>query len=211
MPRWHLIWPDLMSPNRLARLLSLGILALLLMLIWALDRVADSVDTSVVVDLSRVDFVAEKITALRFGEDGAQTLHLSAGGVRHVPQDDATQFTEVALHVSRPGEPGTSVTAQSARSVHRAAEVFLDGEVKMRREADARHDALTVHTHSLRINTQSQFAQTDAPVEVWLGQSRASATGLMADKETGTVELKSKVRMTYVPKKRPRSATDLLR
>jgi len=200
-----------MSHNRLARLLSLGILVLLLALIWALDRVADSVEASSAVDLSRVDFIAEKISVLRFGAEGSQNLQLSAGSVRHVPQDDATQFADATLVISRPGEAKTTITAQSARSVHRASEVFLDGEVKMRREADAKLDALTVHTRRLRIDAQAQIAQTDAPVEVLMGKSRANATGLIVNKGAGTVELKSKVRMSYVPKKRPRSAADLLR
>jgi LPS export ABC transporter protein LptC len=198
-----------MSHNRLARLLSLGILTLLLVLIYALDRVADSVESASPADLSRVDFVAEKISALRFGPDGSQSMQLTAGSVRHVPQDDATRFADVALEVSRPGEAKMTMSAQSARSVHRAAEVLLDGEVKMRREADARLDALTVHTRRLWIDTQAQTAQTDALVEVWLGQSHARAQGLVAS--AGAVELKSKVRMSYVPKKRPRSVADGLR
>ena len=155
-----------MSHNRLARLLSLGILVLLLALIWALDRVVDSVEASSAVDLSRVDFIAEKISVLRFGAEGSQNLQLSAGSVRHVPQDDATQFADATLVISRPGEAKTTITAQSARSVHRASEVFLDGEVKMRREADAKLDALTVPPRRLRIDAQAQIAQTDAPVEV---------------------------------------------
>jgi lipopolysaccharide export system protein LptC len=199
-----------MSHNRLARLLSLGIFALLLALIYALDRVADSVDSASPVDLARVDFVAEKITAQRFAADGSQSLYLAAGSVRHVPKDDATQFANATLIVSRPGEAKTTVTANSARSVHRASEVFLDGEVLMQREADARLDAMTVRTSELRIDTQTQLAQTDAPVEVRIGKSRANATGLIANKETGTVELKSKVRISYVPKKHLRSTADLL-
>lgn len=198
-----------MSPSFVARLLSLSILGALLALIWALDHVADSVEPAAAADLSRVDFIADKITALRFGADGQPALKLGSGSVRHIPQDDTTQFFAVEMVVSHPGEAQTRVTATQARTVHRAAEVFLDGEVHLVRDADSKNDALSVKTSRLWVDTHSQLARTDDQVEVIWGKNQATAVGMVADKQAGVVELKSKVRMTYVPKNRPRGAAGL--
>lgn len=198
-----------MSQSFLARLLSFGILLLLAALIWVLDRAAELPDDAKGSDLSKSDFVAERIAASRFGPNGVQVMSLSASGVRHIPLNDTTQFIETRLVLDQPGEPRVQVLARQAHTLQRGAEVWLSGDVELRRAGDVRYEPLRVTTREIYVDTQKRIARSSAPVEIQLGKSRASAVGFVADAAKQSVELKSKVRMTYVPKNRTRDLAEL--
>ena len=184
-----------------SRSLPLLLTCLIAGLIWMLNRAAELPQDLPVISAQEPDLMTGKTQVRRFDPQGNLVSTLLANEARHLPQDDTMLFEQPRLVQTKPGMPAMTLAGERARTVNRAAEVWLYGAVEMRRAPDAKNPELVIRTRDMHVNTETQVARSSAPVTAEMGAHRARAVGFVADNRNETLQLLSQVSMTYVPNK----------
>jgi LPS export ABC transporter protein LptC len=78
-------------------------------------------------------------------------------------------------------------------------DVQLTGNVVVTGQAPGSGDPITLATETMRINTPTEFIETDAPVRLQWSGHRIDAVGMRADLKAGTLRLESKVHGAFSP------------
>jgi LPS export ABC transporter protein LptC len=79
-------------------------------------------------------------------------------------------------------------------------DVQLDGNVVLKGQAPGTGEPITLSTETMRINTPTEFIETDAPVRLRWSGHQLDALGMRADLKAGTLRLESKVHGTFTPR-----------
>jgi lipopolysaccharide export system protein LptC len=190
------------------RSLTTWVLPLLLLvivgsLIWVLSRVATNVALPNRVDLNAPDLIANEGTLVRFDEVGLKRSYLVASRVTHVPAEDTMLFESPVLTQTQVGKPTIVVVGTRARSIHKASETWFYEATQLRRAPYANNAELIIDGRDIWIDGNAEIAKSDQFFIAKMGQSHAEAVGFVANNKLETLELKSKVKMTYVPIPRP--------
>ncbi|AMC36469.1 LPS export ABC transporter periplasmic protein LptC [Janthinobacterium sp. B9-8] len=181
------------------RLLPLALVVLLGSLTWLLDRAASLPGSAVAINANQPDMLVDKATAVRFGEDGRPLSLLTATHVSHLPAGDITWLEKPHLRYTAPDQPRLEVTGERAKSIKQGSEVWFPGMVKMVRSASATQAELTINGRDMRVLPQEGLASSEAPAIAVMGTYVIESVGFIADSKAETLELKSKVRMSYEP------------
>jgi lipopolysaccharide export system protein LptC len=72
-------------------------------------------------------------------------------------------------------------------------DVQLNGNVRVTGQAPGNGAPITLSTETMRINTPTEFIETDAPVQLRWSGHELDAVGMRADLKAGTLSLESKV------------------
>ena len=191
------------------RSLTTWVLPLLLLLIvgsliWALSRVATNLALPNRVDLNAPDLIANEGTLVRFDEVGLKRSRLVASRVTHVPAQDTMLFESPVLTHTQVNKPKVVVVGTRARSIHKASETWFYDATQLRRAPYDNNAELIIDGRDIWVDGNAEIAKSDQFVTARTGQSHAEAVGFVLNNKLETLELKSKVKMTYVPI--PRSA-----
>lgn len=191
------------------RSLTTWVLPLLLLLIvgsliWALSRVATNLALPNRVDLNAPDLIANEAELLRFDEAGLKRSRLVASRVTHVPAQDTLLYESPVLTQTQASKPTIVVIGTRARSIHKASETWFYDATQLRRAPYDNHAELIIDGRDIWIDSHAEIAKSAQFVTAKTGQNHAEAVGFVLDNKLETLELKSKVKMTYVPI--PRSA-----
>ena len=79
-------------------------------------------------------------------------------------------------------------------------DVELNGNVRVTGPPQGGVEPLSLTTESLRINTPTEFIETDAPVKLRWSGHELDALGMQADLKAGTLSLESDVNGHFFPK-----------
>ncbi|MBS1156945.1 MAG: lptC [Proteobacteria bacterium] len=186
----------------LTRLMPLLLAAALGGLVWLLNWAVEIPNEARAPAANLPDLIAERARLQRYDQQGLRVTVLTASRVQHIPQDDTMLFDQPWLEQTKPGLPKITVFSDRAKTIQRASELWLFGQVEMRRAADGKNAELAIHTRDMHVDTETQVARSSAPVTAEMGLNRARAVGFVADNKNETLELLSQVSMTYVPQKR---------
>jgi LPS export ABC transporter protein LptC len=158
-------------------------------------------------------YAAIDAVVVETGFDGKERYRLNAKVIRQQMDSEVIDLEglEMDYHPGAqsriPGEsPNPAANAEkwhlkSDRGQVRAAgdDVQLDGNVTVTGQTPGSGAPLSLVTETLRINTPTEFIETDAPVKLnWSGH-RIDAVGLKADLKAGTLRLESKVHAVFTP------------
>lgn len=190
------------------RSLTTWVLPLLLLLIvgsliWALSRVATNLALPNRVDLNAPDLIANEGTLVRFDEVGLKRSRLVASRVTHVPAQDTMLFESPVLTHTQVNKPKVVVVGTRARSIHKASETWFYDATQLRRAPYDNNAELIIDGRDIWVDGNAEIAKSDQFVTARTGQSHAEAVGFVLNNKLETLELKSKVKMTYVPTPRP--------
>lgn len=190
------------------RSLTTWVLPLLLLvivgsLIWVLSRVATNLALPNRVDLNAPDLIANEATLVRFDEVGLKRSRLVASRVTHVPAEDTMLFESPVLTHTQASKPTIVVIGTRARSIHKASETWFYDATQLRRSPYGNSAELIIDGSDIWIDGNAEIAKSDQFVIARTGPSHAEAVGFVANNKLETLELKSKVKMTYVPTPRP--------
>ncbi|MEN9659249.1 LPS export ABC transporter periplasmic protein LptC [Iodobacter fluviatilis] len=185
------------------RLLPLALVLLLGGLTWLLDRAATLPSAAYAVNSDQPDMLVDSATAVRFGEDGRPVSQLTATHVSHLPVGDITWLEKPHLRYTAAEQPRLDVTGERAKSIKQGSEVWFPGAVKMVRAASGTQAELVINSRDMQVLPQQGIASSDAPVHAVMGTYVVESVGFIANSNTETLELKSKVRMSYEPLRTP--------
>jgi lipopolysaccharide export system protein LptC len=185
------------------RLLPLALVLLLGGLTWLLDRAATLPSAAYAVNSDQPDMLVDSATAVRFGEDGRPVSQLTATHVSHLPAGDITWLEKPHLRYTAAEQPRLDVTGERAKSIKQGSEVWFPGPVKMVRAASGTQAELVINSRDMQVLPQQGLASSEAPVHAVMGTYVVESVGFIANSNTETLELKSKVRMSYEPLRTP--------
>ncbi|MFU2486161.1 LPS export ABC transporter periplasmic protein LptC [Thauera sp. WH-1] len=171
--------------------------------VW-LERITRIEEPAFIGEQTGPDFVAEHTRVVGFGEDGRQRYELIAERLEHFPAGDITRLHQPQLRM-QDEQRETRITAARADVSPGGERVDLAGEVKVRRPGAGDELPLALDSETLTVWPDAHRAETDSPVVLVRGASRATALGMRADNLFGTLELTGEVR-TFMPRRQGSSS-----
>ena len=146
------------------------------------------------------DLMVENFSARALGEDGRVLYTLAARKMVHYPDDDSAQLESVKLEAFEPRQAPMRATADQGRLEQGGERVWIEGNVVVVREGDARGEATRLTTDSLLVLPDQGIARTSSPVTLLSPSGRVDATGLEINNRARTLRM-DRVRATYKPAK----------
>jgi len=153
-------------------------------------------------------YAARDAVVIETGYDGRERYRLNARVIRQQSESGAIDLEQLQMDY-HPGAQGAvpgerPVDAQAAAATwhlksdkgqvqSNGDDVQLNGNVQVTGPAPGSDLPLTLTTETMRINTPTEFIETEAPVRVRWSGNVLDAVGMEADLKSGNVRLKSAV------------------
>lgn len=187
-----------LSSTRLFPLLLMVTLALLSF--W-LERTAREEPVQDVQRRHDPDYTVERFTITDFSRDGVPLSTLSGVKMVHYPDDDSTELAAPRLVHNRPDEPRLVLSAERGALSRDAAEIFLNDNVQLLREAGQGLPEARVRTSYLQVERERALARTDREVRVDERGRTLVGQGMEYDNLAGQLQLHSQVRGRFEVKR----------
>lgn len=159
-------------------------------------------------------YAARDAQIVETGYDGQERYRLNAAFIRQQGESGVIELDQIEMHYHpaaqgdvageqpvRPVRPGDVWNLRADRGVVRANgdDVQLTGNVQVTGPAPGSGVPLKLTTERMRINTPTEFIETDAPVSlVWSGHT-LTGVGMQADLKAGKLRLESDVHGEFLP------------
>ena len=144
------------------------------------------------------DLIVESFNAKKLGEDGRVLYTLAAKKMVHYPDDDSALLESVTLEAFEPKQPRMTLTADHGRREQKGERVWVEGNVVITRDGDAKNESARLMTDKLLVLPDDGIARTRSEVRMESASSHAVAAGLELDNRARTLKL-DRVRATYKP------------
>jgi lipopolysaccharide export system protein LptC len=152
------------------------------------------------------DLMVENFNARKLAENGEVRYTLAARKMTHFPDDDSALLENVKLEAFEPRQPKLSATANRGRLEQGGDRVWIEGNVVVVREGDARAATSRLTTEKLLVLPDEGIARTSEPVMLQSADGNAHANGLELDNRARTMRLE-RVRATFKPAAMRRGAS----
>lgn len=150
------------------------------------------------------DYIITKMQQNKLDKTGKLQYTLTAGEVRHYPDDDSTDITVPNLVYLSPAKPKLTISAQSAQVSSEGETVFLRDDVRIKRDPTPVRAALFGYMPDLTIQTEEETASTQSTVLFTQGSSWLKGTGMHIDNKTQTFVLESRAAGQFESRKAPK-------
>lgn len=147
------------------------------------------------------DLIVENFSARKLGEDGRVLYTLVAKKMVHYPDDDSSLLETLNFDAYQPRQPRVNITAERGRLEKGGDQVWVEGNVVVRREAAERVEPLKITTDRLLLLPDEGIARTSSEVVMESPSSRATAAGLELNNKERTTKM-DRVRATLKPRER---------
>jgi lipopolysaccharide export system protein LptC len=144
------------------------------------------------------DLIVENFRARKLGVDGKVLYTLAARKMVHYPDDDSSLLETLNFDAYQPRQPRVNITAERGRLEKGGDQVWIEGNVVVKRDADERVEPLRIFTDRLLVLPDEGIARTSSEVRMESPSGHAIAAGLEMNNTERTVKLNS-VRSTYKP------------
>jgi lipopolysaccharide export system protein LptC len=134
------------------------------------------------------DLMVENFDARKLAEDGSVQYTLVAKKMVHYPDDDSALLESVTLEAFEPQQPKMTITADHGRLEQGGDRVWIEGNVVIIREADARTEKARVTTDKLLVLPDEGKASTTSEVHLEMPSLRADSLGVEIDNRDRTLE-----------------------
>lgn len=185
-----------MSPRGIALTVVLTIAALGSWYLARLDRVDDDIKPSQ--DNSHRGYYLKSARILGTGPDGNMLYEILA---EHAEQqsDSSIEFTDVMINYSPDSDVPWTLNADKALIDQDQQRLRLTGHVlAISNEGFAGRDT-EIRTEVLDLDPEKFVAETDARVQIRIGERSLTATGMLASLKENQLELRSNVSGKFLP------------
>ncbi len=187
------------SVHNLYPVIALALLAAATVWLERITRVAEAPAAALAAD--KPDFTADHTRILGFGEDGRQRYELVADRLIHFPVSDITALEQPRLLMYSEGRE-VRLDSVSGEVSPGGEQVDLAGDVHVWRSGDPGRSETTFASEKLRVWPDENRAETDTPVVLTQGETRATALGMRADNLFGVFDLLGDVKVNMPRRQR---------
>jgi len=191
---------DLRSSDRIRLLLTL-ILAIALALgsLWVLRVMQRGVDDSMP-DKPRTDpdYFVEKFKFVKMESTGQVQYAIAGARFTHNPQDSTYEIQLPVIKSLDKKQPPTTIRADRAVAEENNSKIHLFDNVLLNRPASGKNEHFRMKSDYVMAMIDDDVVVTDKPVEIALGSSILTGTGMYINNATREFRLSSKVRGTYL-------------
>ncbi len=145
------------------------------------------------------DYAFQEVKLTVMGMGGEPRYRIEAPRMAHFLLNDSAKVTSPEVWFYRDKGPAVELRSELARIAADGRRIWLLGEVEIVSPPYAGRAPFIVHTRNVTAFPASQRAHTEAPVAAVSGDERLQGVGMVLDLAAGTLDLKSRVRGTYVP------------
>lgn len=145
------------------------------------------------------DYDFRQVLLTVMGEGGAPRYRIRAPRMTHFPLDESSLLTSPTAWFFSDDGPPVELRARKARVFAAGERIWLPGEVDIVRPPTRTRARMTVKTRDVTVFPGPEEARTQAKVRAQSGEQRMEGVGMMLDLAAGTLNLRSRVRGTYVP------------
>lgn len=184
---------------RLRSIVTLAVLIMLALGSFWLYEVLRRASADVIPNPERVepDFYVEKFSYVKLSKTGAAHYHFAGARMTHNPQDDSYDIAlPVVRNLSNPESPMT-MRAERARVSSDNSQVHLYDNVVMDRPGTPTAEPMRISSEYLLVLPDDDVVKTDKPVNITVGSSTLTGTGMFANNATREFTLSSNVHGTY--------------
>ncbi|MBE9610538.1 LPS export ABC transporter periplasmic protein LptC [Chitinilyticum piscinae] len=185
--------------DRIVNLLPLLLASVLAGLVYLLNQFSVVTLNAKKSSPELVDMRASSVTLVRLDASGLAVSRLQASTAEHVPLDEVMYFDAPRLVQTKPGEPQLTVEGVRARTIRKGDEAWFYGNVVLTRAASGTAAELVVRGSEIWVDQVKQLARSGQFVTADQGPHHLESVGFVADHRQQTLDLLSKVKMTYVP------------
>ena len=167
-----------------------------------LDRISEITIEETQLNPHEPQYTMKTIIGKRFDEQGLLQEQLTSKQAWQLPNSDEVVFQNPDLQLFKQGEQIYHVQSQEARYNTQSRQVEFENDVVLTKAADDNRPAGIVQTSRLTVNTITEQAFSDTPVNYRYGESHGTAGGFTYDHQQGLLNLPSRVKaIIYDPKK----------
>jgi lipopolysaccharide export system protein LptC len=148
------------------------------------------------------DLMVENFSARKLDPDGTVRYTLAARKMVHYPDDDSAHLDTVKIEAFEPKQPKMTATADQGRLEQGGDRVWIEGNVIVVREADAKAGRARLTTDKLLVLPDTGIARTSSDVTFESPEGTAHAKGMELDNGARTMKLE-RLRAVYKPSPRP--------
>jgi lipopolysaccharide export system protein LptC len=145
------------------------------------------------------DYIVDRFSFVRLTPAGQPTYIISGIKLTHRPLDDSSVIDLPYVRSLSDKQEPTEMHAKLARVDQGNSRVHLTGDVDVARAASATAQKMTLKTQALTVYPDSDRMETDQPVEVVLGQTVMTGTGMKANNATRQIDVSQRLHITYPP------------
>lgn len=146
------------------------------------------------------DYIIERFSFVRLDQAGQPSYIIAGDKLTHHPADDSSDIEQPTVHSLSGDQPPMNVRARQARVDQDNSRVKLSGDVRVDRPATATSQAMQMNTSALTLYPDDEKMETDQPVSLQLGATRASGTGMKADNATRQIQLGGRGQINMPPR-----------
>jgi lipopolysaccharide export system protein LptC len=169
---------------------------------WLLEVMRKQIeDASPSSPRSEPDYFVEKFNFVRMSVDGQAQYNISGKRLEHIPIDDTHLIKLPLINNLSVDRPPMTGRAERALVNSDNSKVHMYNNVHIDRPATPTHQYFHLKSEYLLILPDDDIVQTDKPVEITLGGSVLTGTGMVANNATRELRLASNVHATYPPPK----------
>jgi lipopolysaccharide export system protein LptC len=184
---------------RLVVILALGA-ALALGSFWVLEVMRRGItDTMPNLPRSEPDYYVERFNFVRMSQTGQAQYNISGKKLTHNPADDSYAIELPVVNSLSSDRPPMMARSEQAVVDRDYTKVHMYQKVEIDRPATADVEHFHLKSEYLLILPDDDVMQTDKPVEITLGTSRLTGTGMLANNATRELRLSNNVHAKYQP------------
>lgn len=151
-------------------------------------------------------YAARDAEVIETGYDGRERYRLKASVIRQQTESGLIDLEQLQMNYHRVSQGASDagevwhLASDHGQVRAEGDDVQLQGNVRVTGPPQGGSEPLSLTTESLRINTPTEFIETDAPVKLRWSGHELDARGMQADLKAGTLSLESDVNGHFFPK-----------
>jgi lipopolysaccharide export system protein LptC len=146
------------------------------------------------------DYIIDRFSMVRMTKTGQPAYIVSGDKLTHRPIDDSSDIDRPRVHSLSGEQPPMTIIGDTAHIDQGNTRVKLNGNVEVERPATPQAQVLRLKTPTLTVFPDEERMETTAPVEMHVGTSVATGTGMKANNATRQVELGGRGTITMPPR-----------
>jgi len=177
--------------------------ALALASFWVIQVMQRNIDDSLAArPRSKPDYYVEQFNYVKMSITGEPRYDITGTKMVHFPADDSFEVTLPVITSLTAEKAPMTLRSQRATIEDDNSKIHMFGDVKGDRSATAKSEDMHLRTEYLLLLPDDDIAKTDKPVELTMGTSIMTGTGMIANNATQEFQLLHNVRGTYQPRPR---------